>query len=629
MTFRDPYDTLSGNPYMAPDWRQVLSNALIGVGAGISSADAGGRGWGAGIAPGLAMGANMTGQQQQQALQYQMMAGYRRAQEEALREQTEQRRREAAMDERLMATVPGLSGGVPTATVPGMTAPQPGPQMGPGAYSNVVASGESGGRYDIPNAKGSGAYGKYQFMPATWADVATKNPNLGLPFNMRQATPQQQEAAFNAFTAGNAAELQKAGVQPTPENLYYAHRFGVDGAKRFIMAPPETPIPQLFPDWVAQNPDLNTTVGQFRLAQQGRFNGVPAPGNPQIVPTQMPGTVQPPRVDPMQYAPLTMSKRLGGYGRAMIDIGNQETQRYLADQEREQKRAQFEQEQRIREQNAAREERNARVGANGPNKALTEAEAQSAAAKAEAEAKVKLENDASLKLTDAEMQRYSKEVRPGVEASANSLPNLYEMKRLTSGNMAAGTFIDARMLGARALDTLGIQPMPDGMVNTTEYLNRASKNVLSFLQTRALGSGSGISEGDRKFVEQMGGKDASYTKEELARLTDIAIQSAQSDLKKHDATVGRLKGLPGVSKVGDDYWKVNAPTYDEWAKANPAAGTKVTQMGSTYTPSLDPNSIMQNIAQPKDKAAYDALPPGTPYLHPDGTFKMKPKGSRR
>lgn len=625
MTFRDPYDVAAGNPYMTPmptpDWRQVLSNALIGVGAGISGADASGRGWGAGIAPGLMMGANLTGQQQQNAMQYQMMAGLRQAQEQNLRDQIEQRRLDRETDERLMASIPATTG---------LNYQPPAVRMGPGTYSNVVASGESGGRYDIPNAKGSGAYGKYQFMPATWADVATKNPNLGLPFNMRQATPEQQEAAFNTFTASNAADLQKAGVQPTPENLYYAHRFGVEGAKRFIMAPPETPIPQLFPDWVAQNPDLNTTVGQFRLAQQGRFNGVAAPGNPQIVPTQMPGTVQPPRVDPMQYAPLTMSKRLGGYGRAMIDIGNQETQRYLADQEREQKRAQFDQEQRLREQNAAREERNAKVGMTGPNQALIDADARSAAAKAEAEAKVKLENEAAITLSEKEMQRYSDKVRPPVEGAVSGLNNLYQMKRLAEGNMASGTMIDARMLGARVLDTVGLRPMPDGMVNTTEFINRASKQTLDILKTGALGSGTGISGKDLDFVNEMSAKKADFTKEELARLVDIAIDASHGTVKNHnEQIVPRMQKLAGVGKIDPGYFNLKAPTYEEWAKANPPAGTKVTQMGSTYTPSLDPTNIMQNIAQPKDKAAYDALPPGTPYLHPDGTFKMKPKGARR
>ena len=62
---------MATNPYLsmtqAPDWKSMLANSLIGVGAGISQADASGRGWGAGIAPGLMMGAQLANNAQRQA----------------------------------------------------------------------------------------------------------------------------------------------------------------------------------------------------------------------------------------------------------------------------------------------------------------------------------------------------------------------------------------------------------------------------------------------------------------------------------------------------------------------------------------------------------------------------------
>jgi hypothetical protein len=82
---------MATNPYLsmtqAPDWKSKLANALIGVGAGISQADASGRGWGAGIAPGLMMGTQLTNNAQRQAeemalrrAQYAMMLDRRRTQ---------------------------------------------------------------------------------------------------------------------------------------------------------------------------------------------------------------------------------------------------------------------------------------------------------------------------------------------------------------------------------------------------------------------------------------------------------------------------------------------------------------------------------------------------------------------
>lgn len=147
----------------------------------------------------------------------------------------------------------------------------------PGGFTGQVATDESGGNYNIPNAKGSGAYGKYQFMPETWASVAQANPQLNLPMNMRQATPQQQEAAMEAFTRSNGQALTQVGVPATSANLYLAHRFGVGGATKFLSASDDTPIAALFPPiWIQQNPDLNTTVGQFKRGVQSRYGGIPA-----------------------------------------------------------------------------------------------------------------------------------------------------------------------------------------------------------------------------------------------------------------------------------------------------------------------------------------------------------------
>jgi hypothetical protein len=62
---------MATNPYLsmtqAPDWKSKLANALIGAGAGISQADASGRGWASGIAPGLLMGTQLTNNAQRQA----------------------------------------------------------------------------------------------------------------------------------------------------------------------------------------------------------------------------------------------------------------------------------------------------------------------------------------------------------------------------------------------------------------------------------------------------------------------------------------------------------------------------------------------------------------------------------
>jgi hypothetical protein len=184
---------------------------------------------------------------------------------------------------------------------------------------------------------------------------------------------------------------------------------------------------------------------------------------------------------------------------------------------------------------------------------------------------VKLDTDAAQKLTEAEMGRYSKEMRPAVLATANGLPNLYEMKRLVDGPMASGPFMDTRQFGGRLADWLGVSPMSEPMLARNEFINRAAKNTIALLQTRALGSGSGVSEGDRKFMEGMTQKSGDYTLQELKDLNRIAIKESQRSLDQHADEVGRLRQLPGVSRLPESYFKVQVPSYDDWAKNNPAA----------------------------------------------------------
>lgn len=91
----DPADVMATNPYRAPqplDRLTLIGNLLMGAGAGISQADASGRGWASGIAPGLMTGFQMNNALQRQSeeqdlrrAQYGRMLEHSRMQDEATR----------------------------------------------------------------------------------------------------------------------------------------------------------------------------------------------------------------------------------------------------------------------------------------------------------------------------------------------------------------------------------------------------------------------------------------------------------------------------------------------------------------------------------------------------------------
>lgn len=151
----------------------------------------------------------------------------------------------------------------------------------PGGYAGSIKGLESGGDYGISNKLGSGAYGAYQFMPETWLAVRASNPDLGLPENIAEATPEQQDAAFEAFTRGNAGQLKSTiGREPTQLDLYMAHRFGAGGAGKLLRMDPNTPmaaaIRLVFPKnadaVIRQNPDLASgTIADFQARYASKF----------------------------------------------------------------------------------------------------------------------------------------------------------------------------------------------------------------------------------------------------------------------------------------------------------------------------------------------------------------------
>lgn len=126
------------------------------------------------------------------------------------------------------------------------------------------------------NRLGSGAFGPFQFMPGTWADVRAKHPELNLPEDMTKATEEQHIAAHKAFKTDNASEIQKAGFPVTAANLYLAQRFGAAGATTVLRANPNTPLTNLLPaNWFDKNPDLKgQTAGSFRSLAEARYAGV-------------------------------------------------------------------------------------------------------------------------------------------------------------------------------------------------------------------------------------------------------------------------------------------------------------------------------------------------------------------
>lgn len=112
----------------------------------------------------------------------------------------------------------------------------------------------------------SSAMGDFQFIKSTWADMIAKyRPDLAKGRDAdalvsdRSIQALRADPALSREMAGrlmdeNAAALTKAGIQPTPGNLYLAHFLGPGEAANVIKADPGAPVAGLVsPQAVASN----------------------------------------------------------------------------------------------------------------------------------------------------------------------------------------------------------------------------------------------------------------------------------------------------------------------------------------------------------------------------------------
>lgn len=147
---------------------------------------------------------------------------------------------------------------------------------------------ESGGKADARNPLSS-AVGNAQFLKATWLDVVRRNfPDVAAGKSEAEllalrTDPSLSKRAAEAYAVENAQGLFQSGLPVTPETVYLAHRFGLQGARQVLRAQPDTPIARVVGAAAMEaNPDLRgKTVAEVSASHAARAGetGIPVSGD--------------------------------------------------------------------------------------------------------------------------------------------------------------------------------------------------------------------------------------------------------------------------------------------------------------------------------------------------------------
>lgn len=163
-------------------------------------------------------------------------------------------------------------------------------------YADRMAQKESGGDYNAQNPKSS-AHGKYQIIDSTWRSVMGYAPR----------TPENQEIAMERLTEQNARALSRAGLNPSPEVLALAHQQGAGGAIQLLSNPTARAVDIVGADAVLLNGGNEAmSAGEFAQRVMGYYAGGQQPEQP-----PQPEAPAAPQQDPRLQALVQVYAELG------------------------------------------------------------------------------------------------------------------------------------------------------------------------------------------------------------------------------------------------------------------------------------------------------------------------------
>lgn len=124
------------------------------------------------------------------------------------------------------------------------------------------------------------------------------------------------------------------------------------------------------------------------------------------------------------------------------------------------------------------------------------------------------------------------------------------------GGIINGAFADKRLYLAKAANLLGV-PNADKINNTEAYGAAIGQRVASMV--KAFGSGTAISDGDRRFAAAMAGGNIELDEKSMRRILDIGEKAARGKIDYHNTFVDKVVNANEGLKSARDTFAVKAP----------------------------------------------------------------------
>jgi hypothetical protein len=153
------------------------------------------------------------------------------------------------------------------------------------------------------------------------------------------------------------------------------------------------------------------------------------------------------------------------------------------------------------------------------------------------------------------------------------------------GGVINGAFADKRLFLAKAANLLGV-PNAEKINNTEAYGAAIGQRVASMV--KAFGSGTAISDGDRRFAAAMAGGNIELDEKSMRRILDIGEKAARGKIDYHNTFVDKVVNANEGLKSARDTFIVKTP--DAYVKQAPLPKLEAgkTQIGGLTYKGGDP-----------------------------------------
>lgn len=149
------------------------------------------------------------------------------------------------------------------------------------------------------------------------------------------------------------------------------------------------------------------------------------------------------------------------------------------------------------------------------------------------------------------------EQRERANKAAESIGAIATAKDALSRGMITGTGAEPRLALARALHTAGLVEAPE-VANTEAYISAVGQQVLSTV--KQLGSGTGISDADVRFVKDMAAGRISLSKDGMERVLDIQEKAARAQVQRFNKMAAPLSKDQNVPPYMREFVTVPEPS---------------------------------------------------------------------